>query len=128
MRWLPFTLLVLAAACSDDGGSSDGPALVGQKEGSERWIVLFDDEPLDLTAYKAAVTAGAGVLEAEDALREQAEKRRRDFAKNLKDLEGSVVEHWPLTNAVTVELPRGNVGTLGKMAGVKELRPDRLIE
>jgi hypothetical protein len=128
MRVLLVLLSLLAFACSDDGDTADGPVLGGQREGTERWVVHFADEPLDLTAYRAAQKAGAGVREAEEALREQAVARRKDFAKNLKDLEGVVVEHWYMTNAVTVEIPSGNVGSLRHMAGIKEIRADRLIE
>jgi hypothetical protein len=128
MRVLLALLALFSLACSDDGAAVDGPVLTGQRDGSERWVVFFADDPLDLTAYRSAQKAGAGVREAEEALRDQAAARRKEFAKNLKDLEGVVIEHWYLTNAVTVEIPSGNVGSLRHMAGIKEIRPDRLIE
>lgn len=121
-------VFLLASACSDGGGDASGSGLPGQRDGTERWIVYFADEGPDLAEYRKAIAARSGVDAAEAKLRADALERRREFAKSLKELEGTIVEHWFLTNAVTVEVPSGNVGSLKHMAGIAKTAPDRLIE
>ncbi len=117
-------LTQLGVACSDDAGE----AIKGSSPGTERWVVLFEGDAPDLTDYKKAQATGKGLAAAEAKLRADAQTRHKGFEKGLKELEGKVVERWWMTNAVTVELPSGNVGSLQHMDGVAEVKPDTLVE
>jgi hypothetical protein len=121
-------VLAGAAACSDDDDEVAGGALLGSNEGVERWVVHFETGAPDLTAYHAALDKDGDTASIELQLREQAMTRRQDFARAVGELGGKIVDYWWLTNAVTVEIPVGNVKSLKMMSDVKELTPDRLLE
>jgi len=108
---------------SDENQGTAG--LEGSRPGYVRYVVYFADEPADLTAYRKARAAGEDVGDIVALLQDEARKRRLDFAKRIAELGGVVVDYWPLTNAVTVEIPDGSVATLGAFEGLARVVPDK---
>ena len=119
--------LGFGAGCSDP--PPEGPApMPGAKPGTQRWVVHLVGDAPDLVAYRAARGKGEGVETAEDALRKAARDRAKPLRQSLKGLDGKIVDYWWMTNAVTVEVPEGAVGTLKGLDGVDRIVPDQLLE
>jgi hypothetical protein len=117
----------LAAGCPAD--EPEGPtAIKGAAENSERYVVYLKGEGPDLTEYRKALSDEPDkVPEIVAALREDAERRHKKFEKALRALSGTIVDHWYLTNAVTVEIPKESAPTLKITDGVLRVEPDTIL-
>ncbi len=116
-----------AMGCSDDELPSIQP-LAGSKAGTVRYVLHLAGDAPDASAYRAALKedpAKAAAIAAE--LKETAAAGRRKLVQALKAYDGRVVDHWWLTNAVTVELPAGNALSLTAIDGVVKVEPDQLL-
>ena len=90
-------------------------------------MVYFTGELAGVEAYRKARAAGESTVDLQKKLQADAKAGRAAFVKTLGEVNGKVVEHWWLTNAVTVEVPAGAVSALKTMAGVSRVEPDRLL-
>lgn len=117
--------LPLSSGCPDDEKPQVQP-LEGSQPGSLRYVVYLTGEPPDLTEYKKALADSPGdVPTIVDGLRKNAEFRRKGFEQTLKAFGGRVVDHWYLTNAVTVEIPANAAASLPALDGVERVVPDQ---
>lgn len=128
------TLLVLVAAawglagCPEEEADAPKP-LEGAQPGSLRFVVYLKGDPPDLTEYRKALAENPDeVPEIVEELRETVKAERKDFERSLKAFEGKVVDHWFLTNAVTVEIPAGGAPSLPLVNGVERVEPDRMLQ
>ena len=125
------TLMVFVAlsgfGCEEDEAETP-QAIPGSKTGSERWVVYFGNGDVDLTAYRAARAEGKSTESIEEDLRAKAKERYKEFESKLAGFDGTVVDYWYLTPAVTVEIPSGARGTLKTLPGVTEIKPDQWID
>lgn len=121
--------LVPAVGCDGDEPPPTPSALPGSRADLERWVVYLKGEGPDLTEYKKALKETPEKIPAiVEELRKEAARARASFVQRLATLDARVVDHWYLTNAVTVEVPAGNVETLKLLDSVERIEPDRLLE
>ena len=129
-RWLPVGVALLALLLGCGFSCGDPPpsgALSGTAPGLERWVVYFEGEP-DLSGYREAVEEGPKAARAyAKKKREEAKARLAKVAEQLRSIQGNIVDYWWMANAITVEIPAGNVESLKVLPGVKEVRPDKLL-
>jgi hypothetical protein len=123
-----YFLLVSPIVGCNESSEDEVQAIQGSLPGSERWVVYFDSKELDLTAYRNAQAKGEDTAQIETMLRESAKERYKEFEAKLKGFEGRIVDTWFLTEAVTIEVASGALGTLRTLPGVVKIEPDRLIE
>jgi hypothetical protein len=132
LRQLALSCAVLAAplalsACSDDEPPPVQP-LAGSKAGTVRYVVHLKGEPPDASAYRAALKEDpAKAAKLAEELKMAAALNRKKLVQALKAYDGRVVDHWFLTNAVTVEIPAGNALSLTAIDGVAKVEPDQLL-
>jgi hypothetical protein len=130
-RRLPLVVVSLVALLCAGFSCGDPPpsgALAGTQAGLERWIVVFEGEP-DLTEYRAALKEGPTQARAYlEKKRVETMQARAPLAEQLRTMSANVVDYWWMTNAITVELPADNVESLKVIPGVKEVRPDKLLQ
>lgn len=120
---------LLAAACDDEPVAPEAQPLAGSRPELERWVVHLKGEPPDPAPYREALEKSPEqVPEIAEKLRQKAMQARAGFVQRIADLGGRVVDHWWLTNAVTVEIPGGNVPTLKVLDEVERVEPDRLLD
>lgn len=133
LRKMAVTLVVVAAlvgvgACSDEEAPVVTP-LAGSKPGTQRYLVHLQGAPPDAAAYHEALEEDpAKAVEIAEGLRQSVVEGRKKFVQALKAYDGRVVDHWWLTNAVTVEIPAGNALSLGAIDGVVKVEPDQLLD
>jgi len=121
-------MLPLAAGCTDDE-KPPVQALTGSKPGVERYVVYLEGEPPDLTEYETALADSPGdVLKIVEGLRQAAAEKHEGFARAIRAYDGKVVDHWYLTNAVTIEIPAGNAASLSELGGVVRVMPDEALK
>lgn len=130
VKFIAFGIALLVCAVTFGAACSDDPpdAMSGSKPGTERWVVYLASQSIDLAPYKKAQAEGdpLDVIEAKLVKEMKAESKR--FARGLKELNGSVIEYWVLSNAITIEVPAGNVGSVGTMEGVEKMIPDTVLK
>ncbi len=124
-------MLAVTLACLPLGGflcDDADSAIEGTKDGTERWIVYLEGEGPDLGAYREAAKKGPEA-QAEVAAKMKAETKAKHapFVKMLAERGGTVVEHWWMTNAVTVEIPEGTSDAVREFEGVQRIAPDTLL-
>ena len=120
------TPLVLSA-CSDDEPPPIQP-LAGSKPGTVRYVVHLQGDPPDASAYREALAKDpAKAAQLAEELKMAAALNRKKLVQALKAYDGRVVDHWFLTNAVTVEIPAGNALSLTAIDGVTKVEPDQLL-
>lgn len=118
---------VALSACSDDEPPAVQP-LEGSKQGTARYVLHLEGAPPDSSAYRKALAEDPAKASAlADELREAAAASRRQLVQALRAYDGRVVDHWFLTNAVTVEIPAGNALSLQAIDGVARVEPDQLL-
>lgn len=116
------------SACSDEEPVAVQP-LEGSKAGTLRFIVHLQGPPPDASAYLAAVKDDpTKALALADELKRTVASDRKKLVQALRAYDGRVVDHWWLTNAVTVEIPAGNALSLNAIDGVVKVEPDQLLE
>jgi hypothetical protein len=119
--------MLALGGCSDDSGAIP-QALGGSAPGLERYVVHLAGEPPDASAYNSSLLEDPDKVPALVAeLRAEAELSRKRFVQALNSYDGRVVDHWWLTNAVTVELPAGNAASLRAIDGVVKVEPDQFL-
>lgn len=122
-----FAAPLALSACSDEEGPAVQP-LAGSNQGMVRYVVHLKGDPPDASAYRAALAedpAKAAALAEE--LKQVAADGRKKLVQALRAYDGRVVDHWFLTNAVTVEIPEGNALSLQAIDGVERVEPDQLL-
>ncbi|MFZ9889792.1 MAG: hypothetical protein ACO3JL_20035 [Myxococcota bacterium] len=119
--------IVGLAACEEEQPPGPEP-LAGARPGTQRFVVYLAGDPPDASAYRAALKDDpSSAPPLAEALRAQAEAQRRGFQQALRAYNGVVVDHWWLTNAVTVEIPTVNAASLTAIDGVVRVEPDVLF-
>lgn len=122
--WLSTTMTAGLAACEDETPKGPDP-LAGARPGTQRFVVFLAGDAPDATAYREALQDDPSAAPPlAEALRQQAVTQRRAFLQALRAYDGVVVDHWWLTNAVTVEIPSGNAMSLTAIDGVLRVEPD----
>lgn len=125
--WLSATVIAAVAACEDEAPRGPEP-LPGARPGTQRFVVYLAGDAPDATAYRAALQDDPSTAPPlAEELRQQAVAQRRGFLQALRAYDGVVVDHWWLTNAVTVEIPSGNAMSLTAIDGVLKVEPDVLF-
>ena len=115
------------SACSEDELPPIQP-LAGSKPGSQRYVVHLQGPPPDASAYHEALKDDPSKApEIAATLKESAAASRKKLVQALRAYDGRVVDHWWLTNAVTVEIPAGNALSLTAIDGVVKVEPDQLL-
>lgn len=133
IRWsrIRFALLAVALACLPLGGflcDDNDSAIEGTKDGTERWIVYLEGEAPDLSAYREAAKAGPKAqADLAEKMKAETKVKHAPFVKMLAERGGTVIEHWWMTNAVTVEIPEGTSDAVSEFEGVKRIAPDVLL-
>lgn len=112
--------------------SDEGPkGIPGATTGTERWVVTFQATPQgkkDLEAYRAALKKSPQAARASAAeARKNAIEARRSIDGALKSFGARIVDHWWMTNSITVEIPAGNAASLRALPGVVSAKPDALL-
>lgn len=121
-------VVALAGFGCDEEAPEEPTAIPGAKVGSERWVVFFDENAVDLSAYRTAQKEKADTTKIEAQLRADAKERYKDFEAKLAGFDGIIVDYWYLTSAVTVEIPSGARGTLKTLPGVTGIKPDQWLD
>lgn len=125
--WLSAMVVAGVVACDDEAPPGPAP-LPGARPGTQRFVVYLAGDGPDATAYRAALQDDPSTAPSlAEALRQQAVAQRRGFLQALRAYDGVVVDHWWLTNAVTVEIPAGNAMSLTAIDGVLKVEPDILF-
>jgi hypothetical protein len=103
-----------------------GAGLPGRPD-RERYLVHLDVAPIDVAAYQQLSDDPAAAKEFADGQRKQLLLKVPGFERALAAIQGSVVERWWMSGAVTIETPKGTAATLQTAPGVRSIRPDQLI-
>ncbi|MCP4503253.1 MAG: hypothetical protein GY822_25225 [Deltaproteobacteria bacterium] len=112
--------------CTDDDDEEKKP-LTGSRPGTERWLVFLKGASLSMEEFRAEKDA-AKKAELEKQLRQGSTLARSDFEKRLEEFDGTVVTHWWMTNAVTVEIPSGTDKSVLQIEGVERMSADQPLQ
>jgi hypothetical protein len=130
MRAMMLGLLLMTSCSPVADVALVGPGLAGRPD-RERYVVLLTvvtPSPADVSSYQARVIEGPKAAHA------WADEKRKGmlltvpgFERALAAAQGSVVERWWMSGAVTIEVPKGSIASLQGAPGVRSIRADALI-
>jgi hypothetical protein len=129
LRAFGLLLVVSVAALGCDDAADDGGKRVTGTEGRERWVVTFEGEASGLDAYrKLLVDEPARVAAFEAEQRKALTDKRQSFDSAVQAVGGRIVETWWMHNACTIEVPAGVIASVKVAPGVKDVKPDALLD
>jgi hypothetical protein len=123
VAFLTATVAAAVVGCSGDDAGAEKRVM--GTDGRERWVVKLDGTPPDLGPYRQLLQERPADAEGfAEKMRQKLAQDHADFESALSALNGRVVEHWWMSNAVTVEVEAGGVPSLQKAPGVVSVSPD----